>query len=149
MADADFQQPQLAERLGLAVETGWEDVLRNEVPLAEAVVQSCQDHLALLPLRATTRDASVLVDSLRSSTNLRVLRHHYHMVLVDLGPVLDERAAVPALKLAQRSGIDSALLVRDARTTTDDDLRAAVASFAGVGVPAIGIVETFATSVAA
>lgn len=143
MVDADFQRAELAARLGIATPAGWEDVLRDQLPLADAVVSSVQDHVSLLPLRGVPADAEELAGSLPASISLRVLQHHYGIVLVDLGPILDPLVAGPALKLAERSGIDAALLVRDTRVTTDDDLRAATRALAGAGVSTVGIAETF------
>jgi Mrp family chromosome partitioning ATPase len=150
MVDADFQKPELAERLGIATPAGWEDVLRDQLPLADAVVSSVQDHVSLLPVRTALVDAEEIAGNLPASISLRVLRHHYGMVLVDLGPVLDASVAAAALKLAERSGIDAALLVRDARVTSDDELREATRSLTGAGVTTLGVAETFvATAVTA
>ena len=148
MVDADFQRPELAERLGIATPAGWEDVLRDQLPLADAVVSSVQDHVSLLPVRSVPADAEEIAGNLPASISLRVLRHHYGMVLVDLGPVLDASVAAAALKLAERSGIDAALLVRDARVTSDDELREATRALTSAGVTTLGVAETFVATAA-
>ncbi|OHB78357.1 MAG: hypothetical protein A2W31_16095, partial [Planctomycetes bacterium RBG_16_64_10] len=143
MVDADFRHPDLAARLGVAVTVGWDDVLRDERPLAEALVRSGQDRLALLPLRGTTPDGSVLAGNLPSSTSLRVLRQHFDLVLLDLGPVLENTAVAAGRPDAERAGVDAAVLVHNPQTTARGDLHHVAEALERVGVPAIGIAETF------
>jgi Mrp family chromosome partitioning ATPase len=50
LADADFQDPRLSKRLGLAPQCGWEEALGGRVPLAEVAIESLFDRLVLLPV---------------------------------------------------------------------------------------------------
>ncbi len=143
LVDADFHQPQLAERLGLAVECGWEAVLRGKLPLAEVVVQAERDRVALLPLRPLVGQAEELARSIQVSIGMGVLRRNFELVLVDLGPLLEPLVALSALPLAIEARIDSAILVHDVRSVSADDLAAASRRLSQVGVTTIGIAENF------
>jgi Mrp family chromosome partitioning ATPase len=146
MVDADFQHPRLADYLGLDVPAGWESVLRGDIPTSEATVLSRTDQLALLPLAHRVSDAEGLAKGLLSSISLGVLRQHFHIVLVDLGPLLDSDARAAALTLAERAGIDAALLVHDVRRRDEHIVLGVAQPLARAGVPVLGVVETYVRS---
>ena len=50
LVDANPSQPKLAQRLGIMPEADWQEMMARREPLAEAVVYSHHDRLALLPL---------------------------------------------------------------------------------------------------
>jgi len=109
IVDGNFAAPGLATHLGLAVETGWEDVLAGSVPLAESVVYSLADRLALLPQRAGGAAAAEKLESIHSSVTAGVLRYHYDMVLVDLGPLVGRIQGPIACRLAAQCRLDGVL----------------------------------------
>ena len=113
VVDGNFTDPQLAGRLSLAVDTGWEDVLSGETTLAESVVYSLADSIALLPLVGGGLRASEKLDSIHASVTAGVLRYHYDMVLVDLGSVAGGGQTPIARKIAQQLRIDAAVLAAD------------------------------------
>src|SRR4029453_13929398 len=47
--DADFARPQLAARLGLEANHGWQDTAPGRVPLSEAAGRSLADNITILP----------------------------------------------------------------------------------------------------
>ena len=51
LVDAHFEAPGLADNLGLAAQVGLEDTLTGEKPLVEALVESLEDRVVVLPLR--------------------------------------------------------------------------------------------------
>ncbi len=51
LVDAHFDAPLVAESLGIVAQVGWEDHLGGEKPLVEALVESLEDGLTVLPLR--------------------------------------------------------------------------------------------------
>ncbi|MEX1222997.1 MAG: hypothetical protein WEA31_00490 [Pirellulales bacterium] len=116
LVDGDFANPQLARRLGLVPDAGWDDVLAGKVDLAEVMIDSLQDKLSLAPavgrLRSTDR-----IEPRAWSGALDALRTHYQVVLIDTPPAnefLDWESDTIA-------GIDSAIVVQRgaaARSTT-------------------------------
>ncbi len=143
IVDADFHHPQLAEQLGLSVEYGWEDVLRGNLPLAEAAVQSQHDRITILPLRAPVDQAEQLVVSNQVSDDIGVLRQNYDLVLVDLGPLLDPLTSRSAFPLAIKARVNAAILVHDVSRVSSDHLTDASNRLTQVGVPTIGVMENF------
>ncbi|MEX0938844.1 MAG: hypothetical protein WDZ59_13365 [Pirellulales bacterium] len=142
VVDADFEKPDLAVRLGLAVPAGWDDVLRGELRLEEAVVETRGEQISLVPLREPLVGADPSELGRRAGGDLATLYKHFDIVLVDLGPVLDPRG--DAVAFAQAAGIPAALLVRDARRASQADFTAAASRLASAKVAVIGAVEAFA-----
>ena len=110
IVDGDFTRPALAQQLGLAVETGWEDVLSGRTPLAEAVVHSLDDSLALLPLVQGGAAAAEKLGAIHASVTAGVLRYHYDMVLFDLGAVGDAVQGSTARRIARQCRLDGVVL---------------------------------------
>jgi Mrp family chromosome partitioning ATPase len=111
IVDGNFAAPGLAAQLGLAVKTGWENVLAGAVPLAESVIYSLADHVALLPLATGGATASEKLESIHASVTAGVLRYHYDLVLFDLGTVVDPLQGPIARRLARQCRLDGIVLV--------------------------------------
>jgi Mrp family chromosome partitioning ATPase len=91
LVDFDFRHPMLAHRMGLAPESGAEDVL-----LGNAVVEDCLyhpegfDRFVLLPARSPLMNSSELLAAPRSRELVQELRDRYadRIIVFDLPPVL-------------------------------------------------------------
>jgi len=138
MIDADGIRPRLAKRLGVQPQSGWNDAEDGGAGFDRSMLASTADNLALLPLCEPDMSAGEpeAIDPTRLSRALRALRHHFDMVLVDLGPLQDA---------AFRAGgeIDAAVLVHNQRITTDAELSAVQQRLAAAGVSTAGIIENF------
>ena len=110
IVDGNFAAPGLATQLGLSVDTGWEDVLAGNVPLAESVVYSLGDRIALLPLVAGGALAAEKLEAIHASVTAGVLRYHYDMVLFDLGAVGDAVQGTTARRIARQCRLDGVVL---------------------------------------
>lgn len=143
LVDADFNSPQLAERLGVVPAVGWDDVFAGEQALAEALVESVDDCATLLPLRSPIADLSSLAGNPRLPLTLRSLRDQYDLVLVDLGPLVDDAIGVDLAAALGGSKIDSAIVVRDMRRTNDRQLRSLNRRLAALGIQHWEIAENF------
>lgn len=113
LVDGDFTRPSVASRLGLRVSTGWEQVLSGDAPLAESVVYSVADDVAVLPLEAGGLRASEMLSSIHASVTAGVLRYHYDVVLVDLGSAAGGGQTQIACKIAEQFRLDAALVATD------------------------------------
>ena len=110
IVDANFAKPGLASHLGLAAETGWEDVLSGRVSLAEAVVHSLGDRVSLLPLAIGGPAAASRLETIHASVTAGVLRYHYDIVLFDLGVVACPQQGPIARRVIQQCRLDGALV---------------------------------------
>jgi Mrp family chromosome partitioning ATPase len=144
IVDANLANPQLAHRLSLAPEIGWEEVLSGQLPLGEAVIEAIEDRLALLPVcqpvaatDETTQDETALADSLET------LAANYDLVLVDLEPLGDPAAAGGALASGIGTRLDAIAMVRNVRKTTQDRVIEILESLAAAGIVQAGIIENF------
>ena len=141
MVDADIHNPQLGRRLGLAAQVGWDAVVSGELALTEVLIDSLDDRLTLLPLCSQSRfDAPPSISQF--SMMLSILRDHYDVVLVDMGPLL-EGAQGGLHLIEQNSGIDAAVLVADMRNHAADGLRQAQRLLTAAQIHCTGIAENF------
>ena len=137
LLDADFERPHLGRRVGIDMENGWDDVLTDGQPLAEAAVSSLEDNLTILPLG---HRAAALV-SAHTAAALQQASAAFDVVLVDMGPVNDEETADPA---GDGASPVAALVVADCRIATDESTSKAIERLHAAGIETLGVVETFA-----
>jgi len=120
MVDSNFASSTLAKSLGIEFEIGWEDVLAGRVPLAESIVNSINDQIALLPLSGSPSLAvspSDLLAGIQTSVSAGVLRYHYDVVLFDLGSPGDDPQLSAVQKILEHCRIDASILVADTSAT--------------------------------
>jgi Mrp family chromosome partitioning ATPase len=144
LVDADFQRPQLGEQLQLAIAVGWEDVLAGDQPLREALIESMADRVTLLPLRAALPEPAVNDRHLVAET-IEQLRRSFDLVVIDLGPLGDDTAALDFAAIFHDARIDDALVVRDVHNTTQDDLKRVGRRLSAAGVGHWDVVENYCT----
>ena len=101
--------------MGILPQVGWDDILWGNQPLAEALIESLDDHLSLLPLRQPIAGLQRRTPTVQWKASLSELTKHYDMVLLDAGPLTDERKPCDTAALAAQHPIDAALVVRDLR----------------------------------
>jgi Mrp family chromosome partitioning ATPase len=151
VVDAHLTCPDLARRLGLQPEDGWEDVLSGRLPLAEVVIESVENQMALLPTCKSIPRADLAAeaegDSLSDTENqmldsIDILADSYDLVLVDLGP-LDDLTPLGGV-LASR--LDAIVLVQNHRTTSDEQLSDTLRQLSAVQIPQVGVVQNFVGS---
>ena len=144
LVDADFDHPRLARRLGLAPEVGWEAVLARRLPLAETVIDSVEDRLALLPLGEPPGREDFAVDERPDlQATMNVLRGAYDLILVDVGR-LTKRSGID-LKLSEGSGrwLDAVVLVRNVRGTPETEIAQNCERLHAAGIVDVAVVENF------
>jgi len=106
----------LASQLGLVVSVGWEDVLAGRLPLAEGVIQSAAETVAVLPILRRSHSAHealqvIQTHGIQASVTAGVLRAHYDMVLVDLGCATEQVQVSTARAIGQHCRLDATLIV--------------------------------------
>jgi len=145
LVDAHFDAPGLADRLGLATQVGWEDALSSGKPLTEALVESLEDRLIVLPLREPAPvDWRLSVARLKASFD--EMRKHCDVVLVDAGPFGEAGDRRHLLSWAAGCRVDRALVVRDLRTTSDDEISEIDRQLHNCGIAQWNFVENFAAA---
>lgn len=144
MADANLADPQVACRLGLLPQSGWEDVLAGRLPLEDVVIESAADRLAVLPVRGTPPGASLASENkTRLVRSLKTLAGHYDLVLLDPGPLEDLGAAGTSLACGIGSRLDAIALVHNAHLTPPEDLADIGRALAASQVVPVGVIENF------
>jgi len=147
LVDGDLGEPQLARRLGLLPQAGWDDVLAGHSTLAEVTIQSAEDGAILLPIREPFGGAGVALghrEMLRDS--IRQLATDAELVLVALGPLEDRVVVEQFLAGCLAEAIDGTVLVRSVRAGQPARHQQVVQSIRAAGVEPLGIVENLATA---
>jgi protein-tyrosine kinase len=144
LADAVRKKAQLAHRLGWIPTSTWEDVWGGRAPLAEAVVESVADHLAVLPRAEAADDHAAPWDEVRIAADLKFLRDQYELVLVDLGP-LDDRVAADKFAHGLGGALDAVVLVHNVRATTPHRLAQLERWLSAAGARTLGVIQNFAS----
>lgn len=141
IVDGDFATAGLARCLGLAPEVGWEDVLAGRAPLAECIVESLEDRIAVLPLVQGGLAAAEKLDAIHASVTAGVLRYHYDIVLFDLGVISDEVQGPVARRVARRCRLDAILLTTDMKSAPAIDPSRFVQLAPELADSCLGVVE--------
>jgi Mrp family chromosome partitioning ATPase len=145
LVDADWSQPQLARRLGLLPQYGWEDVLAGRLPLEEVLIESVAERLVILPVREPFTASELPADAPnRIAETWESLRRHFDVVLIDSGPlanspILDQRYVGV---LAGR--IEAVVMVKNLRRQDDDEFNATQQALNNAAAKVIGVIENFA-----
>jgi Mrp family chromosome partitioning ATPase len=144
LVDADLVRPRLAKRLGVKPQFGWDEMAEEDGrPLDQAIVEATANNVALLPAREPPSEGRrPLGNASRLPACIGMLRDHYDMVLVDMGPLEDLRLADEVWSRTARS-IDALVLVHNRSITSAEQLTAFQEQVAAAGIAMTGIVENF------
>lgn len=152
--DADRRSPRLARRLGVLAEAGWDDVCAGHVSLAEVVIESLHDRLALVPRQEAATGLSAGEGGPASPSDGRAraaqavspyavvaeLRRHYDVVLVDLGLCVGDAATLGLP--GEPPCVDRVILVRNQRRPRPAEFAAAVRQLRSLGLE-VAVVDNF------
>jgi Mrp family chromosome partitioning ATPase len=145
LVDADWSQPQLARRLGLLPQYGWEDVLSGRLPLEEVLIESLAERLVILPVREPFSASELPADAPnRIAETWESLRHHFDVVLIDPGPISNSPILDPRYSAVMAGRIEAVVMVKNLRHPDDGEFQAAQQALTGASAKVIGIVENFA-----
>lgn len=135
VVDVNLDNPGVARKLGLLAEVGWKDVAVGRLPLAEAMIDSLDDGLTVLPY-AGHQDAQYESSLGGGLADLRLLAMHYDLVLLDLGTL----PAVGGNNFLLNC-LDAAVIVRAGGTERADDSRRIEQILRSAGVGVVGVAE--------
>jgi Mrp family chromosome partitioning ATPase len=139
LVDADMENPQLINELGVEASCGWQDVVLGTQPLAEAAIVSLEDRFTFFPW--TPGGALKSLNDPRATRVLREIAKAYSLVVIDLGPVPGRETRM--FEDGEACPIDAAILVRDVRWTSATEAQRVAAQLTEAGVESVGIAENF------
>jgi len=150
LVDGDWDEPQLATRLGLAPQVGWDDSDETQLDPSGLLIESAADGLVLLPCRQPL--VAALTDlPYHAARMVRTLRAAYDLVLVDTGPI--DSPSVSWRRVWHRSLVDGVILVERAASAAGHGGDAATAAesqadqlLSAAGIAWWGVAETFANN---
>lgn len=138
LVDADLTGPMLARLLGLRPVVGLDDVVDRGHALSDALIESPDDRLSILPLRAPVSNPRAFLSSPLWSCTMARLRRDFDLVLVDGSPMFAGLSAA-----VMHRSVDAAILVHNGTLTGQRSLLRAREVLAAGGVPLLGLAETF------
>jgi len=118
IVDLDDAKPALAEQLGLAIDSGWEQVVFAGKPLADCCVEANRDALTAVLLKQALQPGALAQQTIAASAMLLELREQFDLVLIDTAPLSADSAATEGRSTYSELPIDRWLVVRDLRHTS-------------------------------
>jgi Mrp family chromosome partitioning ATPase len=144
LADADAATPQLARRLGILPQIGWEEVLLGRQTLAEAAVESIREGIVVLPLRnPLSQEVWDTEGNNRWQEIRQSIRGHFDFGLVDLGSWERSPWTGGADQELRPAGLDAVWLVCHSHKTSMEELLDIQKQFLLAGTPVLGVVENY------
>ncbi|MCA9264342.1 MAG: hypothetical protein KDA60_10860 [Planctomycetales bacterium] len=143
IVDGDIENPQLAEHVGVAFDSGWERLPDNE-PLGEAALMAIHEQLVLLPIGQSSFSVAESTIRTRAKRMMDQLQQEFDLVIVDTGPMFT--AAHRWFCAAFELGFDSSLVVRDVRSSSPDQVDDVCCRLIESGIDQAAIIENFQES---
>lgn len=146
IADADVRRPSLATLLGVAPTIGWSAVAAGVEPLEEALVESARERLTLLPWAPTDTSIAIPQGELARgamASALAMLREQFDLVLVDVGPLESDSAAIDLAAALVGCPIDDALICRDTSRAEVEPVARVARRVAAMGVARWDVIDNF------
>lgn len=146
LIDADFQRPQLAEILGIPVESGWENLPRYPESISDCGlvrVDAEQAPFWFLPLLARGVPEAVAVScKKRWFHSLLELAERFDLILIDHGSLRTGNDREKVFELL-RFGCDGYFIVNDTRSPLGANASRLPAVSDECRLPCLGIIENF------
>lgn len=139
LVDGDLDQPSIGQFLGVAFDTSW-NRLDAKLPLGEAGIVSIEDQFVVFPANQDTAFPEREIRN-HSGPMLATLSDSFDLVFVDIGPMYT--AAHRWLMPESQQLIKSALVVRDVRRTTMDQVDDVCCRLVKSGVQNMAIIDNF------
>ncbi|MBA4015958.1 MAG: hypothetical protein C0483_02090 [Pirellula sp.] len=143
LVDCDVRAPQMAEALGVRPELGWDDVYAERLSVTDAMIESLDDRMSLLPMRNGLANPRAMAGNRTLAGIIDTLRAHFDAVLLDVGPLADDPAAIDLTSAMTGSRLDDALVVRDRRRTGSKEVQAVCRRLSALGIHHWDIAENF------
>lgn len=136
LVDADLENPRLLEHLRLDSEADWVSALRQNESLESAAIYSIEDSLTLLPL-AMVEERTLPVSPNETERMLQSLDGLFDLIVFD-APQVNSWATQQLAAV-----VDSSLIVRDTRSTSQAEISTIAESLRGQGLTGLGVVDNF------
>lgn len=143
LVDCDVRAPQMAEALGVRPELGWDDVYAERLSVTDALIESLDDRISMLPMRNGLANPRVMAGNRTLAGIIDTLRANFDAVLLDVGPLADDPAAIDLTSAMTGARLDDALVVRDRRRTGQKEVQSVCRRLSALGIHHWDIAENF------
>lgn len=143
LVDCDVRAPQMAEALGVRPELGWDDVYAERLSVTDALIESLEDRISMLPMRNGLANPRVMAGNRTLAGIIDTLRANFDAVVLDVGPLADDPAAIDLTSAMTGARLDDALVVRDRRRTGQKEVHSVCRRLSALGIHHWDIAENF------
>ena len=143
LVDCDVRAPQMAEALGVRPELGWDDVYAERLSVTDAMIESLDDRISLLPMRNGLANPRAMAGNRTLAAMIDTLRANFDVVLLDVGPLADDPSAIDLTSAMTGARLDDALVVRDRRRTGSKEVQSVCRRLSALGIHHWDIAENF------
>lgn len=143
VVDLDLVAPSVAEQLGLRPELGWDDAMVERMTAADAMIESLDDRISVLPLLHGPANPRSLSGGSFLRNSIAELRERFDLVLLDVGPLADEAQTIDLAAVLCGAKLDDALIVRDRRRTSPKQVQTVCRHLAVLGIDHWDVAESF------
>ena len=140
LVDGNFDHPVLANRVGVAPQCGWEDVVLNDLALSDVMIESIEDGITIVPLTAQTSTRVGPANDLHLPVILETLRTRFDVILIDSLPIDYHHESTVMLETLGPF-IDSAILLHTDVDETTPGLSHALSQLLNAGIEPLGIIR--------
>lgn len=138
LIDADFENPSLAEQLGVKAPACWREKMQAGESVAKSSITSIDDQITILPLHEGERlDESLSAEAEKMLADASRL---YDLTIVDIGVIAEDSSQS---LWAPTSCFGGVLVVRDLRHDDDKSVAAILQSVRSIGEN-VAVIENFA-----
>ena len=141
LIDLDFQNPQIASQLGLAVEQGLEAVLQGTQTISDISIRSNKDYLVTIPLSTAVdvsdSDCSQLANLLSDCVK------QFDLVVYDCGPINEK--GIRVLSIGENNPQTFGIVVQDMRITSRAKRDQTIGQLVTTGIIPLGVAQNFLT----
>jgi len=133
LIDADMRKGKVARYLGLSRRPGLSDILKEEIPLEEALVSPDINNFTIIPAGKPVRNPAELLSSKKMMQTLAALRTKFDYIFIDSPPVmpLTDPCILGSICDATILVIQAARTQRDTVKTVENRLKQARAKVVG------------------
>ncbi len=137
LMDCDLRRPKIKEHVLVDCEHSLEDVLTGKCELADALVYSEQDNLAVLPTRRGQHSATELLETPAMKKLIADVREMFDFVLIDTSPTLSTTDPMVLGAMC-----DAVIIVVKASSTQRESVEHAISLMYQANARVLGVVLT-------
>lgn len=146
LCDTNFASPQIAEQLSVVPQVGLAEVIDENIPLAEAMIESLDDQLTLIPLKEQVDHPLDWDQHPIWEKTMAMLHDQYDVVILDAGAWDDAITVLDLWGPPDSVRPNAAVIVHQPEKSFEDRAANLARRLRGMGIGNCHLAENFVTS---